>query len=529
MIPLADHQGGAPREEPVRGLPFAGASTVVSNPAAGRAFATFLTAAARDDGSQLANVAPVSEVADETSLTGTVTATPPPPTAAPAKALGARSDTVGHDAVEEADVTHMSRIATASRDDGRDIGHASAVLDDALPKPRSATVHDAKETDVIAHRDPAPSRSSGNGTGHGGGGFATMPSAIAPASGEPISVVAEPGARPMDGAPLSDDQRPGSAQIGASGPRLFGASGVVPGLADMADEGLVVPARHRVPAAASAATAPRGLPPPLSERSTGPLAAAAIAAQAATPPPPPATTSSAAAALMPIMTVLKMPEPVAAASGRSATPATSGPRVASPVPARLPTLAVAPPQAGFSTALADVMMAVSDPVDLVDPALGAPEQRASALPVITSASPLAPATPGQDIPRQIAIQIAQAAEGGPGGTRGTVELSLSPEELGRVRLRLHPSEAGLSVTITADRPETLDLMRRNIDLLAREFLDIGYEGAQFDFAQSGQGTDDGQSAPPEGANPARNAERAATAQPERSGRLMLGDQLDIRL
>ena len=162
-----------------------------------------------------------------------------------------------------------------------------------------------------------------------------------------------------------------------------------------------------------------------------------------------------------------------------------------------------------------------------DPALAAPETRSAApFQAALSAAP-ASGTAGQEIPRQIAVQIARAVESGAGGARGTVELSLSPEELGRVRLRLHPSEAGLSVTITADRPETLELMRRNIELLAREFQDIGYEDAQFDFAAGGQGPDREDAADCGAAAPAATTPAPDTALP--AAKLVLGDRLDIRL
>lgn len=489
MIPVADHQGAPPRVEPARGYFFAGPPTPASNPAASRGFAAVLAGKAEEDGNQPAKITVGPETAEEMPLDGTVAAGLPPTTATPTTDLVARTDTGGRGAGKGVGAIRVSGTVTLPLDDGSD-SHpdsipVSALLDDVSPKPRSATLHDAEAADAIARRDPAPFRSAGDGRGHGGGLFAAIPPATASASGEPISAVAEPIARPMGGDPLSDGQRPGSAQASISNPHFSGASGVVPGSAVMADDGSVAP------------------------------------------PPPPVTTLPVAAALMPIMTALRMAEPLAGA-GRGAAPATSGPRLASPAAASLPTLA----QSRVSTTLATIAEAVSDPDGLIDSALGAPEHRGSALLATAHASPLAPAAPGQDIPRQIAVQIAQAAAG-PGGARGTVELSLSPEELGRVRLRLHPSEAGLSVTITADRPETLDLMRRNIDLLAREFLDIGYEGAQFEFAQSGQradkGADNGQSTPPAIADPANTVQRANIAQPEPAVRIMLGDRLDIRL
>jgi len=209
-----------------------------------------------------------------------------------------------------------------------------------------------------------------------------------------------------------------------------------------------------------------------------------------------------------------------------AAPSKSPVSVAPPSPSAPLVMA---PQTGLSTALAAAMAATSEGERHADSALSAAEPRSSTPLSATFAGPPAPGSAGQDIPRQIAVQIARAAESGVGGARGTVELSLSPEELGRVRLRLHPSEAGLSVTITADRPETLELMRRNIELLAREFLDIGYEHAQFEFAHGGQGTDHENTAPDGADAPALTAARPDSEQPAPAALLAMGDRLDIRL
>jgi flagellar hook-length control protein FliK len=68
-----------------------------------------------------------------------------------------------------------------------------------------------------------------------------------------------------------------------------------------------------------------------------------------------------------------------------------------------------------------------------------------------------------------------------------VEVSLNPRELGRVRMSIAAAEAGITVSVVVERPETLDLMRRNIDQLAREFQSIGYENINFSFAQGQSG------------------------------------------
>ena len=63
-----------------------------------------------------------------------------------------------------------------------------------------------------------------------------------------------------------------------------------------------------------------------------------------------------------------------------------------------------------------------------------------------------------------------------------VEVALNPEELGRVRIALTNLDTGLSVAIMAERPETLELMRRHIEQLESEFRQLGYENIGFEFS-----------------------------------------------
>jgi flagellar hook-length control protein FliK len=64
-----------------------------------------------------------------------------------------------------------------------------------------------------------------------------------------------------------------------------------------------------------------------------------------------------------------------------------------------------------------------------------------------------------------------------------VELVLAPQELGHVRLHLSAADGVATVAITAERPETLDLIRRNAEDLARDFRDLGYRDVTFTFGQ----------------------------------------------
>ncbi|MDP5218296.1 flagellar hook-length control protein FliK [Ruegeria sp. 2205SS24-7] len=75
---------------------------------------------------------------------------------------------------------------------------------------------------------------------------------------------------------------------------------------------------------------------------------------------------------------------------------------------------------------------------------------------------------------------------------GSFELALRPEELGRVRVLMKPIEGAMTLTIIAERPETLDLMRRHIDQLASEFRDMGYSAVHVDLSGAGDGKGDNQ-------------------------------------
>ena len=70
-----------------------------------------------------------------------------------------------------------------------------------------------------------------------------------------------------------------------------------------------------------------------------------------------------------------------------------------------------------------------------------------------------------------------------------IEIALNPAELGRVRMTLSASDTGITVNILAERAETVELMRRNIDDLARSLEDLGYEDISFDFTQGGDAGD----------------------------------------
>lgn len=87
-----------------------------------------------------------------------------------------------------------------------------------------------------------------------------------------------------------------------------------------------------------------------------------------------------------------------------------------------------------------------------------------------------------EVMRHVAQQLAGVARQMPDRP---IELTLNPEELGRVRLTFTTTDGGISVAVIAERGDTMDLLRRHIDTLAQEFRDLGYKDVNFDFSRSG--------------------------------------------
>jgi hypothetical protein len=96
--------------------------------------------------------------------------------------------------------------------------------------------------------------------------------------------------------------------------------------------------------------------------------------------------------------------------------------------------------------------------------------------------------------QQVGQQLGEAMRAGAGG--GRLDVTLQPEDLGRMRLVFTPTDSGLTVSVSAERPETLDLLRRNIDLLARDLAGQGFTDVAFDFGASAQNGGDADAAEP---------------------------------
>jgi len=126
-------------------------------------------------------------------------------------------------------------------------------------------------------------------------------------------------------------------------------------------------------------------------------------------------------------------------------------------------------------------------------ALHRPDVSAPAPSQVTA--PVAQQTPMQTLHSnapQIVARLLDQAVHTPGRV---VEVRLNPEELGQVRMLLTLAETTAVLTLSADRSETLDALRRHAELLSRDLRALGYDDVQFAFdhgthPHTGQSHDD---------------------------------------
>ncbi len=143
-------------------------------------------------------------------------------------------------------------------------------------------------------------------------------------------------------------------------------------------------------------------------------------------------------------------------------------------------------------------------------------------------SPSAPiVTPSANLPTLAAQQIAAALQDRALEPGQPIELALDPPELGRVRIHMNEVAGVLTLTIQAERPETAELMRRHLDLLAQEFADAGIDAPSVHISQDGGGseTDDRGTPTPSAYT---TEEDASTSTPSTNARNHSG-ALDLRL
>jgi len=166
---------------------------------------------------------------------------------------------------------------------------------------------------------------------------------------------------------------------------------------------------------------------------------------------------------------------------RSPDPVETSTSAPPPQDVRSPLRAPAP----ATTSLADVTLAQDPDLEVASAVDFAPTKGRE-----TALLPSAPPVPGhgtQSLATVTAQQISTASRDAALDPGAPLDLALDPPELGRVRLSFGEAGGALLLTITAERPETAELMRRHLGLLAEEFGRAGLDAPQVNISQDGDG------------------------------------------
>lgn len=284
----------------------------------------------------------------------------------------------------------------------------------------------------------------------------------------PTAILPQPGA----GSPLARTDTPVTEQqaaIGQAAPPTFGTAPPAPSL--------------RPPAQSPITTATSGTAPtaPGSGSGSVPEAPPRISAQPAPAMAPTNPTAGAAAY------VHSGPFPALGMTGHARAPYPVAPTAADTGPAS-PAATHPPPQmrAGDGAGPAPLPMAAQQ-----TSASPAPEQAATdpAVPLPTPGPSQVAAPPPLAVPTPVPVPLSALPatlitawkDAGP----GRIEIALAPEELGRLTIAVTGEGDGLRIAITADRPETLDLLRRHADQLLADLRQGGMGGALLSFGGGG--------------------------------------------
>ncbi|PWE31903.1 hypothetical protein C4N9_02570 [Pararhodobacter marinus] len=267
---------------------------------------------------------------------------------------------------------------------------------------------------------------------------------------------------------------------------------------------------------------------------TPPMVATAHPASPILVAPKPARTPHSAPDLAPRLTASESPAPYAPESVKpeptrlaeplrtmaNAAPPAAGPSTPSP------TLSSPPAASSLPDAPVDILPDRFEPSARTE----TPGDSRAAIPHASpqTAPSLAPVAQAQRIGQQIAAQIQHPGLSGPGG----FSLTLDPEELGHVRLTLVNHEAASVLMVHADRPETLDLMRRHIALLEQDLRSLGHDALSLHFSggDAGHFQDRPPQSQPDDAGPRALAEPAPPDRPTTAAAPARAlDHLDLRL
>jgi len=146
--------------------------------------------------------------------------------------------------------------------------------------------------------------------------------------------------------------------------------------------------------------------------------------------------------------------------------------------------------------------------------------------VTQSESSLSTPRPAAELARDAARQIgAQVISLG----KGRFELSLSPTELGKVEMMLQDSENRLTLIVNAERPETMDLIRRHIGLLELELRQMGLGNLSLQLGTGGAPDSQGRQDRAHLVSTEGKDTPSTPLLPSAASPLLAGDHLDLRL
>lgn len=86
------------------------------------------------------------------------------------------------------------------------------------------------------------------------------------------------------------------------------------------------------------------------------------------------------------------------------------------------------------------------------------------------------------IPASPVHQVVETLAALPPDTPGRIELTLTPDNLGKLHFDMRTEAGGLSIVLSAERPDTLDLMRRHLPELMAELKQAGVQTGSFSFS-----------------------------------------------
>lgn len=156
------------------------------------------------------------------------------------------------------------------------------------------------------------------------------------------------------------------------------------------------------------------------------------------------------------------------------------------------------------------------------------DQRAESAATTASAAP----TLARPVPHVAHDVLRQIASGAANRDSDRIEITLRPEELGTVRLVITGGERP-AIAVYAEHSDTLDLLRRHADILARELRDSGMGGAELTFADSGGAGNRHASGADRTRSVTENERSAPVPEPQPTARaaspLRVGAQIDIRI